>query len=387
MGKGKNWTEAEEQQLQNEWGMYSADTIAKHLGRSRDSIIVKVARLGLGAHLENSAMISFNVLIKELGYAGGYNEILRKFEKAGLTIHMQRVKNCSFRMVDIDEFWEFAEQNKQLIDFSRLEENTFGAEPAWVKVKRAEDFKRKTMVKPHNAKWTEEEDKLLISLLRSYRYTYPELSERLRRSEGAIQRRVNDLGIKERPLIADKQNLWTDEQINTLCEMIKQGSNYESMRRSIGKSAKAIRGKVFSVYLTESLAKVSKMLGDGEWGDNRPERRLNQKLLMSREEKVEMNEEMSKLVCLLTYRIRKHFDEQDNWQRNLCQHWDNVKGCTAGETDCDVCKSFQRIRPQYCVRCGATFYERQQNRICERCRIQRKKQGYRKYMRMKKGAK
>lgn len=383
MRSGKKWTREEEEQLAEEWGMYSADAIAKRLGRTRDAVIVRVARLGLGAHLENSAMISFNVLIKELGFLGGYEWLLQKFTESGLKIHMQRVKDCSFRMVDIDEFWEFAENNKHLIDFSRLEENALGAEPAWVKAKRTEDFKRKCAVKPHNAKWTEAEDKELLRLLRTYRYTYPEIAERLRRSEGAIQRRVNDLGIKERPLKADNHTLWTEEQIQTLCQMIKDGSNYESMSRVLGKSSKAIRGKVFTVYLTENLAKVSKLLGDGEWGDNRPERRIGQKLLMSVEEKAEVKEEMSKLVSLLTYQIRKQFDDQDNWQRNLCQHWDKVRGCTAGETNCDACSAFQRIQPQYCGRCGATFYERQPNRICERCRIQRKKQGYRKYLRMK----
>lgn len=382
MRHDKKWTKEEERLLSEEWGMYSADTIAKHLGRSRNAIIVRVARLGLGAHLENSSLFSFNILLKELGYSGGYEERLKRFEAAGLKIHMQRVKDCSFRMVDIDEFWEFAEKNKHLIDFSRLEECALGAEPAWVKAKRSEDFKRKCMVKPHNEKWSEAEDKELLRLLRMYRYTYPEIADRLHRSEGAIQRRVNDLGIKERPIKADNHNLWTEEQLQTLCRMIKAGSNYESMSRAIGKSSKAIRGKVFTVYLTENLAKVSKLLGDGEWGDNRPERRIGQKQLMSVEEKAEVKEEMSKLASLLTYQIRKHFDDQDNWQRNLCQHWDKVKGCTAGETDCDSCSSFQRLRPQYCVRCGATFYERQQNRICERCRIQRKKQGYRKYLRM-----
>lgn len=383
MGKRKNWTREEEERLAEEWGMYSADAIAKHLNRTREAVIVKVARLGLGAHLENSSKISFNVLLKELGYLGGYEERLKRFEAAGLKIHMQRVKDCSFRMVDIDEFWEFAENNKHLIDFSRLDENALGAEPAWVKTKRTEDFKRKCTVKPHNTKWTETEDKELLRLLRAYRYTYPEIAERLHRSEGAIQRRVNNLGIKERPIKADNHTLWTEEQLQTLCQMIKAGSNYESMSRAIGKSAKAIRGKVFTVYLTENLAKVGKMLGNGKWGDNRPERCVGQRLLMTVEEKAEVKEEMSKLVSLLTYQIRKHFDDQDNWQRNLCQHWDKVKGCTAGGTNCDTCSSFQRIRPQYCGRCGITFYERQPNRICERCRIQRKKQGYLKYLRMK----
>ena len=381
MGQNRNWTQAEKEQLAEEWGMYSIDTIASRLSRSRCAIILKASRLGLGPHLSASSLISFNVLIKELGLKGGYEWHLEKFTQAGLKIHNQRVKDCSFRMVDLDEFWRFAGQNKFLFDFSRLEENALGKEPEWVKVKRSEDFKRSRVVKPHNAKWTKAEDKQLLSLLRTYRYTWPEISQRLNRSEGAIQRRVLDLGIKERPLKADNHNLWTDEQIQTLSRMIKQGSNYEVMSRAIGKSSKAIRGKVFTVYMTESLQKVSKMLGDGEWGNNRPSKRIVQKNLLSAEEKNEVKSEISKLAGLLAYKTRKPFDDQDNWQRLICQHWDKIRGCTVGETNCDECPQFLRIQSQYCVRCGATFLERQSNRMCERCRLQRKKNGYKKYLR------
>ncbi len=379
----KTWTSAEIDTLQNEWGIYSADKIAEHLGRSRKAIIVRVSRLRLGAHLVNSYMISVNVLFKTLGIGGGYNEALKKMKRAGLKIHLQKVRDCHFRMVKIDEFWSFAEKNRYLIDFSRLDENALGAEPAWVKEKRTEDFKRKCQVKPHNAKWSDQEDKELLRLLRTYRYTYFEISERLHRSEGAIQRRVCDLGIKERPIKADNHNLWTEDQIETLTQMIKVGSSYENMRLAIGKSAKAIRGKVFTVYMTENLAKVRDLIGDGRFGDNRPDRKIGQKNCLNVEEKEQVKQCMSAFAYCLTAKIRKHFDDQDNWQRFLCRWYDKAKGCEAGMTNCDDCTSFERLKPQYCVRCGATFYERTPNRICERCRIQRKKQHFRKHLLLK----
>lgn len=217
-------------------------------------------------------------------------------------------------------------------------------------------------------------------MLRTYRYTCTEIAARLCRSEGSITRQITELGIKERPLIADKQSTWTEEQLQTLGRMMKAGSNYETMSAVLGKSTKAIRGKVFTTYLTERLDKACALMGDGAFGDNRPERKLSQRLLMTVEEKTEVKESMSKLVGLLTYQIRKHFDDQDNWQRNLCQHWDPVKGCTAGGVNCDDCADFLRIRPQYCGRCGATFFERKENRICERCRQARKKSAARKYL-------
>lgn len=51
----------------------------------------------------------------------------------------------------------------------------------------------------------------------------------------------------------------------------------------------------------------------------------------------------------------------------------SIKSCEqCGNKHCHACSSFQRIRPRYCGRCGATFYERQPNRICGRCRIAKK---------------
>lgn len=380
MGKGRNWTNEEYIQLSEEWGMYSIPAIAKHLDRSVNAILIKAQHLKLGSHIGSSDMITLNSLIKELGLS--YSNDSRKFIDAGLKIHKQRVNNCSFKMVDIDEFWLFAEANKQLIDFSRLDEFALGKEPDWARAKRTQDYYRTLSVKPHNAKWSESEDNELRRLLKMFCYSYPEISKKLCRSEGAIQRRINDLGLKERPAKADNHNLWTDEQFITVGDMIRAGCGYECISKAIGKSTKAIRGKVYTVYLTEKLPAVAKLIGNGRWGDGRPERTINQKLLMTVSEKETLKNGMSKLVCLLTYQIRKHFDEQDNWQRFLCRNWNDARGCQAGETNCDSCNSFQRIQAQHCVRCGATFYERAENRICERCRIQRKKAGYRKYLRM-----
>lgn len=384
MSRGKTWTQMHLELLAEQWGMYSIPTIAKNLNRSEAAIMIKAHKLNLGAHLANSTMISLNTLLAELGWTGCYTERTKRLKAAGLKIHKQRVRECSFLMVDLDEFWEFADKNRYLFDFSRLEENALGAEPEWVKAKRTEDYKRTLIVKPHNTPWTESEDSRLVSLVQKYQYTYAEIAAKLHRSEGAIQRRLCDLGIKDRPLKADNHTLWTEEQFQTLGRMIKDGSSYENMSLVIGKSSKSIRGKVYTMYLTENLNKARKIMGDGQWGDNRPDRTLKQRNLMTIEEKEQVKETLSRLAGVLASQVRKHFEDQDNWQRNICQHWDKVKGCTVGGLNCDDCHDFLRIRPQYCVRCGATFFERHENRMCERCRQQRKKAAARKYMRIKK---
>ena len=69
------------------------------------------------------------------------------------------------------------------------------------------------------------------------------------------------------------------------------------------------------------------------------------------------------------------------FQRFMCMKWDDIGGCSAGCTDCDSCTEFERIKPQYCARCGGTFYERKQNRFCAPCRTARKKHAQRHWAR------
>lgn len=158
MRSGKNWTREEEAQLAEWWGQFSIPTLARRLNRSENAIKERASRMGLGAHLASSELISFNVLLQEVGLSkggSGYAWNYEKLKAAGLKIHTHRVSKKTFRMVDIYEFWKFAEKNRHLFDFSRLEENALGAEPAWVKAKRAEDYRRACMMNTKKRKWTE----------------------------------------------------------------------------------------------------------------------------------------------------------------------------------------------------------------------------------------
>lgn len=109
-------------------------------------------------------------------------------------------------MIDIEDFWKWAEKNKSLLDFSRFDKYTLGAEPDWVDEKRKADFKKLQLHGQHNAAWTKAEDDRLRYLLEKNRYTYSELAQELRHSEGAIKRRILDLGIETRPVRCPPEN-------------------------------------------------------------------------------------------------------------------------------------------------------------------------------------
>jgi len=255
LGAGRKWTQEEYDYLQDKWGTVSLKTIAKKLGRSENAVLIKVGKLGLGPFLENGEYVTFNQLLHALGIRGSYNyKNISWIQNRGFPIQTKKVRNCSFRVVRLEDWWKWTEANQAFLDFSKFEENALGKEPDWVKEKRKRDFELSRKYK--KTPWTPLEDKQLERLVNQYKYTYAEISKMMRRTEGAIQRRCVDLGLKGRPLRESPHNKWEDWQLETLDELLDSGMSYEHMSEVISKSVKAIRGKVYCLYGTENLDKV-----------------------------------------------------------------------------------------------------------------------------------
>ena len=380
MGQAKNWTTDEIDYLEESWGNKSLPAIASHLNRSVGGVRLKATRLNLGRVLESGEYVTFNQLVKAV--TGGSNShtyhLTSWVKNRNFPIHTKRVKDNTFRIVYINEFWKWAEKNRSFIDFSKMEPLILGKEPEWVPEQRKRDFEAFSLQRKDV--WTPQEDSRLKLLLKQQRYGYAELSQMLNRSAGAIQRRCTDLGIKDRPVRADNhgdQATWTEEMYEIVAEGIRKGESYASIGLKIGKSEKAIRGKVYTVYLTENADKVREMVGSNGWGHGAPEPNIKQALSLSAR-RSECKKLLSTLTGLLRYRMNS-LGYEPYWQRHMCMKWDDFKGCSAGCSSCDECTEFERIKPQGCARCGKTFYERVRNRFCADCRLARKKKAQKKW--------
>ena len=376
MGRQKNWSAAEKEYLQEVWGMTSIGTIMKNLNRSRNAINVMARRLELGPFLEAGDYVTFHQLLLTLGVSGDGYKLRSWVKNRGFPIHSKRVGTHSFKVVYLDEFWIWAEKNKDLLDFSKFEENSLGAEPSWVPEKRRHDFKRNQ--KYIKTPWTPAEDKKLQYLVSRQQYTYDDLSKMLRRTNGAIQRRLCDLGIRDRPIKADNHIKWTDEELKLLGKLIKYGYGYDLIAEQIGKSSKALRGRVYAMYLTENLDKVRAIMGDGEFGDNRPERQIKQYNVMNTEERIQIRELMTRFTGILHREFKEKLQDTDfgqYFQKDMCQNFSAECLQSAG---CDECLNYKKIQPQACKMCGITFYERKENTFCSKCRNMRKVQYLRK---------
>lgn len=356
MSGGRKWTSEEENKLRDLWGRVSIDGIAKHLGRTRNAVIVRVNRLGLPPFLESGEYVTMQQLAIAIGYsASGSTYRLKSWiEERGFPVQIKkRSSKARIRVVYLEEFWAWAEKNRSFIDFGRMEPLALGAEPPWVKEQRRIDYRSNALQRKDP--WTEQEDARLKMLLGMQKYGYAELSDMLKRSNGAIKRRIRDLGLKDKPIRAPNTGLsatWKQEHFQILADGLRNGVSYTILAKRLGKSEKAIRGKIYQVYLTEDADKCRAMLGDGEWGDGAPIPLVRQAIYVSRY-RTDAKAELERLAGLLLFRlrqIRKEESKDDYWQKEVCQHWSLFKGCAMGETDCDACPHFQRIQPQQCCR-------------------------------------
>lgn len=291
------WTQEEEYYLQDKWGEVSIKGLAKTLGRSENAIIVRAQRMGLGAHLHADSRVTANQLMKAVyggRQQGGWT--MNRWIENGLPIKKQLVKNSRFKVIDIDDFWKWAEQNKDIVNFSQMEENVLGKEPEWVKQKRRIDIREKFKKTP----WTPTEDKKLIQLLDKYEYTYDDLCKALNRTEGAIKRRIITLGLTQRP-IRNYDRHWTDEETEKLLIMKSKGHCWEEIGRELNRSGSAVRGKYERLQNPEYCKRY--------YRNNREK--------------------------LAAY-----------FQKDMCQHYIKTIGCTAGEENCDDCQQFRRRSPE-----------------------------------------
>ncbi len=379
MGAGKNWTAKEIEYLEESLGYESIATIAQNLGRTVNAINIKRFKLGLGPALLNGDYVTLNALFVWFFNADNVDSYKLKswVKNRGMPVHKKRVNECSFREVYIDEFWKWAEKNRNFIDFSKTVPGALGEEPDWVIEQRHKDFDKNQRYK--KTPWTADEDDKLLWLLKKQKYTYTQIAKEMHRTEGAILRRCNDIGTPYRPVrIAPHDSKWSDEDFKILADGIKGGEGYAAIAERIGKSEKAVRGKVYTKYFTEDADRVRNMMQGGtEWGFGAPIPTVKQGRHLNGY-KAEIKNNLSLFAGILKYRMNE-LGYDPYWQRFMCVNWDDFDGCSAGGTCCDECTDFVRIRPQYCRRCGGEFYERKSNEFCNDCRAARKKAAQKKY--------
>ena len=233
---GKHWSQDEIDLLENKFGKTSVESIAHNLGRTKAAVISKAGQLGIVmkdnqewftvADFCDVADISRSTVeywIKNCGFPAKKKKAAKKY-----------------RQINPLDFWKWAEKNKHRIYWPTFTQRIFGAEPEWVGKARKSSSKA-TQRRP----WTKWEIEELKYLLNQNKYTYPEISERLNRSHGAIKRKIYDLELPW-PIYINRKAVpeYTKEEISQSVTLYEQGWPLNKIAKKLGRTEMGLRGKL-----------------------------------------------------------------------------------------------------------------------------------------------
>lgn len=243
MGSSKHWNNDQIQYLHDKWGVRSIKAIAKHLNKSVSAIKQKARREGLSDPMLHFDGITLSELMKAL------NKSYSKTVESWIGLYELPVRSKVFastkavKVIRYEDFWKWAEDHKELLNFAKVEENILGPEPDWVKVKRSAD-KMRSQRTWLSTPWSKQEDERLLQLVKQPSITYPELARLLNRTESSIKRRLYDLNSKFLPVRLNNHVKYTNDEVKLLRQMATAGYGYETIAERLGKSALGVRGKL-----------------------------------------------------------------------------------------------------------------------------------------------
>lgn len=256
MGKGKKWSEEDIRYLDENWGRRPVESICQKLGRSENAINIKVNKMGLGAFLNRDEYITYSQLLMYLGTTVSNYKSTSWIKNRDFPVKYKKVNKKKFRIVYLDDFWKWASEYRHFIDWTKVKKECLGKEPDWlIELRRNQ---KETQYKLITTSWTKTEDSRLKRLIESHQYNYLDLTKILKRSAGAIERRLYKLNIKARPVKPNNHIKYSESEKRLIREMVLDNKTYLQISELVNKSDKAIRGYLYRTYGTENLDKVRK---------------------------------------------------------------------------------------------------------------------------------
>ena len=132
MTKGRTWTKEEILYLDDAWGTKPIKSIAEKLNRSESAIVQKAGRRNLGPFLESGNYITFNQFMKYIGYDSISYKLKSWIENRNLRIKNKTVGKNKFKVIYVEDFWKWADKNRQFVDWNKVKRNSIENEPEWV---------------------------------------------------------------------------------------------------------------------------------------------------------------------------------------------------------------------------------------------------------------
>lgn len=171
----RKWTEREEKYMESKYLYQPVEVTAKRLKRSKFSVKRKAAELCLNKSLD---IFSAKQLAK--GFNSDVSVVLRWIKKFDMPHDSINICGTIRYDIDLKRFWKWAENHKDIINWSKYECGTLALEPEWVR-KEKMYYEHKNTRK----KWTDEDLRRTKTLLRLDK-THKEIAKELGRTKSGV---------------------------------------------------------------------------------------------------------------------------------------------------------------------------------------------------------
>ena len=191
----RHWTEQEVKYLEDNWGRVNLLYMAEKLQRKPAALVAKSVKLGIGPYFDGAGEIALSPFINCFGVIYSLattSRLCKAALRAGLPVVVRKSSGKARRMVNLDNFWAWAENHKEIFPWYKLEPLMLGKEPEWVAEARHESYAK---TRNCHKKWDWTED---VYLRKAVKAGVPikDMAAKLGRSYESVRRRVYRIGLR-----------------------------------------------------------------------------------------------------------------------------------------------------------------------------------------------
>lgn len=239
------WTQEEMDFIEQHVGKMAIPTLAKRLAeecgnvRTPTAVHVKLKKMGITNIRRETGRMTANELATLIGTD---IKVVIRWIRKGLLKSVRRAACFKTKnyLISVENFWEFAEKNKDQVNFYKIKPNIIIPEPEWVEAERKKDYY--AVPKKHRTAWTPSEDRVLVTMKKEG-YSLEDIAKRLNRSVPAVKGRKERL-VTKGVIPNERINIrWREEEIEMLYRLEEKGYTDERIAYELGREVYHIRMK------------------------------------------------------------------------------------------------------------------------------------------------
>jgi hypothetical protein len=229
--KGRLWSVEERQEFIDDWcnSDLSIVTLSHKYNRTEHALYMQAYTMNLPNRQDNRDYLTVNDIACEMNVS---DTTVRNWYNKGLKVKKTKIGRFK-QIIYVEDLLKFLKKHQDIWDASIVSEYLFSDEPKWFKEKREKDKEKHKYIK--EGYWTDDETRRLESMLKMGK-TYESISKTLSRSADSCRTRAKYIGIAPKTKIKH----WTEEEITYLKENADKFTNKVLAEHLQGRTPNAI---------------------------------------------------------------------------------------------------------------------------------------------------